>query len=112
LLKIPSVRQKADGGFLIWPLCYNTVMEILDKTKDNLREANKQIIYQSLGLVSSAFVLVAALAWNDAIRELISQYLKAGNGLISRFIYAILVTAIAAVVTMRLNKISEKYKDN
>jgi uncharacterized membrane protein len=87
-------------------------MEIIQKTKENVRETHKQVISQGVGMVSSAFILVAALAWNDAIRELISRYLKADSGLISRFIYAIIVTIIAAVITMRLNKIAEKYKDS
>lgn len=82
-----------------------------DKIPSQVKETNKRILLQALAFVSSAFVLVAALAWNDAIRELISQYLKAGSGLISRFIYAVVVTAIAVIITMRLNKIAEKYKD-
>ncbi len=86
-------------------------MEILNKTKEHVKETNKEIISQSVSLVSSAFILVAALAWNDAIKELITQYVKANGGLISRFIYAIIVTIVAVIITMRLNKILQKIKD-
>jgi hypothetical protein len=73
-----------------------------------IKETNKQVVLQSLGLISSAFVLVAALAWNDLIKDVITTYLNTGSGLISRLIYAILVTIIAAIVAMRLNKLSQR----
>jgi len=85
-------------------------MEFLDKTKENVKETNKQLISQSLGFITSAFVFVAGLAWNDAIRELISRYFQANSGLISRFVYALIVTVIAVIVTIHLNKINDKAK--
>lgn len=84
---------------------------MLEKTKQTVKETNKQVVTQTIGFISSAFVLVAALAWNDAIHELINDYFKAGSGLISRFIYAVIVTLLATLVTMRLTKIAEKFKD-
>lgn len=80
------------------------------KITTHVKETNKQIITQTLGFISSAFVLVAALAWNDAIRELISSYFPSSSGLISRFIYALIVTGIAVIVTMRLSALGEKLK--
>jgi hypothetical protein len=76
-------------------------MEILQKTKESVKETNKQIISQTMGFISSAFVLVAALAWNEAIKELITTYVPTNSGIF---------TIIAIVITSRLNKISEKYK--
>lgn len=75
---------------------------------EGVKQTNKQIVSQSLSLISSAFVLVAALAWNDAIKNLIMTYLKDRSGLISQFIYAIIVTTIAVIVTAKLNKIIQK----
>lgn len=86
-------------------------MAITDKAKQTVKETNREILGQTLGLITSAFVLVAALAWNDAIHELITRYLNAGSGIISRFVYAILVTIIAAIVGMKLSKLSQKLKD-
>ncbi len=85
-------------------------MEIIQKTKQNIAETNKQVLNQSVGFISSAFVLVAALAWNEAIKELITTYFHSGSGLVSRIIYAAIVTIIAVIVTARLNRIAEKYK--
>lgn len=75
---------------------------------EEIKKTNKNIALQSFGLISSAFVLVAALAWNDLIKELINTYLNAGSGLVSRFIYAGIVTLIAAIVTIHLNKLIAK----
>ena len=63
-------------------------------------------------LSTAGFGLVAALAWNDAIqafvKEYIDQYISVGSGIISRFIYAIIITAIAVLVTYQLTKLSGK----
>ncbi|MBL8030390.1 MAG: hypothetical protein JNN11_04020 [Candidatus Doudnabacteria bacterium] len=83
---------------------------LIDKTKENLKEANRLVVSQTAGFISSAFVLVAALAWNDTIKELIAQYFSTGRGLASRFAYTLIVTLIAVIVTSRLTKISEKFK--
>lgn len=86
-------------------------MQILEKARENARETQKEVISQGLGMVSSAFILVAALAWNDAIHELITQYFHSGSGITSRFIYALIVTVMAVIITVRLNKIVQRFKD-
>ena len=61
-------------------------------------------------LSTSGFGLVAALAWNDAIqafvKEYIDKYISVGSGIISRFIYAIVITIFAVIITYQLTKIS------
>ena len=63
-------------------------------------------------LSTAGLGLVAALAWNEAIqafvKEYIDQYISVGSGIISRFIYAIIITAIAVLVTYQLTKLSGK----
>ena len=53
---------------------------------------------------------MAALAWNEAIQafvqEYIDKYISVGSGIISRFIYAVIITIFAVVVTYQLTKIS------
>jgi len=85
--------------------------ELFEKTREEIRETNRQIISQGLSMVSSAFVLVAALAWNEAIKALISTYVKENSGLVYQFVYAAVVTIIAVIITVRLNKIAARYKD-
>lgn len=60
-------------------------------------------------LSTSGFGLVAALAWNEAIQEFVKQYIDkyfaGGSGVLSRFIYAVIITAFAVLVTYQLSKI-------
>ena len=69
----------------------------------------KELLKQMITLSTSGFGLVAALAWNEAIqafvKEYIDRYISVGSGLISRFIYAIIITALAVLITYQLTKI-------
>ncbi|AXV38448.1 MAG: hypothetical protein CIT01_09655 [Methanobacterium sp. BRmetb2] len=52
------------------------------------------------GLITAAFGLIAALAWNEAIKAIILEFFKAGNAITGLFIYAIIVTIIAVLATL------------
>lgn len=85
------------------------------------RELKKELVKQMITLSTSGFGVVAALAWNDAIqsfvKEYIDKYFSAGSGIMSRFIYAVIITVIAVLVTYQLTKMiktkddEEKKKD-
>lgn len=70
------------------------------------------VLKQMLTLATSGFGLVAALAWNTAIQEMVNTYIKPyvsqGSGLISLIVYALFITIIAVVVTINLSKIIER----
>lgn len=74
------------------------------------------VLKQMLTLATSGFGLVAALAWNNAIQELVTNYIKPylpqSSGLISLVIYAVFITVIAVVVTINLSKVIEKLEHN
>lgn len=77
----------------------------------------KELLKQMITLSTAGFGVVAALAWNDAIqsfvKEYIDKYFSAGSGIMSRFIYAIIITVIAVLVTYELTKmIKEKDEEN
>ncbi len=65
-----------------------------------------------LTLATSGLGLVAALAWNTLIQELVSQYIKpllgGASGVISLLIYAVLVTVLAVVITYNLSKLIKR----
>ena len=71
-------------------------------------EVTKLIMETILGLITTAFAFVAGLAWNDAIQKLIAKFIGAGDALPSLFIYAIVVTVIAVIVTVILARIAGK----
>lgn len=60
-------------------------------------------------LSTAGFGLVAALAWNEAVQAFVdhyvNKYLSVGSGIISKFIYAVLITLIAVFVTYELSKL-------
>lgn len=71
-------------------------------------EVTKLIMETILGLITTAFAFVAGLAWNDAIQKLIEQFIGTGDALPSLFIYAIVVTVVAVIVTVILARVAGK----
>lgn len=73
---------------------------------------HKAILKQMLTLATSSLGLVAALAWNELIKEVVNVYIKplvgGASGLISLFTYAVIVTSLAVIVTYNLTKIIKK----
>jgi len=80
------------------------------------KEFRKQFADRALKLVTSGFGLVAALAWNELIKEVVNVYVKPyfgkNSGLISLLIYALIVTALAVFITYQLSKIAGKDKED
>lgn len=83
--------------------------------KKKVKESPKlhnEIVKQMLTLATSGFGLVAALAWNEAIKEVVETYIKpiiGGNsGIISLLIYAVVITMLAVLVTYNLSKVVKK----
>ena len=77
-------------------------------TKEFL-DTPKKATVEGLTYVIAAFGLVAALAWNEAIKALINQFFnKPENNIISLFVYALIVTLVTVAATTRIRKIKEK----
>lgn len=83
-----------------------------EKTEKEKQSLRKEFIKTLLNLSTSAFGLVAALAWNEVIKELITSTIQPilgkSSGLLSLLVYAILVTFLAVLVTYNLSKLSER----
>lgn len=84
--------------------------------KKEAEEFKKQFADRLLKLVTSGFGLVAALAWNELIKEIIKRYIEpvfgGGSGIVSLFIYALVVTFLAVLVTYQLSKIVRVEKED
>lgn len=72
------------------------------------KETTKMILQSMIALASAALGLVAALAWNDAIKETIKLIMSDDESLASKYTYAILATAIAVIVVLVLAKLAAK----
>ena len=71
-----------------------------------MSDVGKEVIKTIITLVTTAFGLVAGLAWNDAIQALIGQFFEAGSALTGQIIYAVIVTVIAVIVTILLARMA------
>ena len=84
----------------------------INRLRKNASEVKKEVLKQMLTLSTSGLGLVAALAWNALIQELVGQYIKplvgGASGIISLLIYALAVTLLAVIVTYNLSKLAKK----
>ncbi|MBU2564614.1 hypothetical protein KKA23_03485 [Patescibacteria group bacterium] len=65
-----------------------------------------------LGYITAALGLVAGLAWNEAIKALIEEFIPlGGSDLVAKLIYAFIVTIIIVIVSMYLVKALKKDED-
>ena len=81
------------------------------KKLEEERSFRKELVQQLATLATSAFGLVAALAWNEAIQQFVKDYIEPsipGSGLLSRIIYALLITILAVLITYQLSRIASK----
>jgi len=91
-------------------------MDEKSKTKVSTKaaEAARKLKFETVktfsALLTSAFGLVAAFAWNETVKEAINRYISAGSGLKSKLIYAIFVTLIAVAVSYWLSSVSARYQ--
>lgn len=86
--------------------------KVIHRLKRHVGGLKKEVLKQMLTLSTSGFGLVAALAWNEVIKEVVSDYIKplvgGSSGIISLLIYAVLVTLLAVFVTFNLTKIVKR----
>lgn len=83
--------------------------------KSKEKRFHQEIISQMLTLATSGFGLVAALAWNEAIQEFVKQFIEPripGSGILSRLIYAVLITVLAVAITYQLSRLSSHFQNN
>jgi hypothetical protein len=69
-----------------------------------------QVIETIAALMTAAFGVLAALAWNSAINALVVEYLDAGTGWIALMIYAVIVTIIAVIAIIVIARAAAKAK--
>jgi len=70
-----------------------------------------EVIEKISALMTAAFGLIAALAWNDAIKSLFAEGgLLAFLAKYGVWVYAIFITVIAVVITVWIGKAADKIK--
>ncbi|EKF85661.1 DUF5654 family protein [Methanobacterium formicicum] len=72
--------------------------------KKQANEVKGQVLQTIATLITTAFGLIAALAWNEAIKAIILQFLPKGSDLWGLLIYAVVITIIAVVATIIIGR--------
>lgn len=66
----------------------------------------EEVVNSMSNLVTSAFALVAALAWNDAIQGLFDMFFGKEKSVMVQVIYAVAVTIIAVVAAVWIGRVA------
>lgn len=61
-----------------------------------------------IALMTAAFGLIAALAWNKFITDLIALFMKPGAGVWAELAYAVIITVIAILVIQAMGRLAER----
>ena len=72
----------------------------------------KEVLDKISALVTAAFGLVAALAWNDAIKAVFKEIFGTEDAIGPMLIYAILVTIIAVILTIIVARAAANAKNS
>ena len=71
-------------------------------------DMQKEVIEKIAALITAAFGLIAALAWNTAIQEIFRIIFGDQSGVLAMIFYAVVVTIVAIVVTIMIGRAAEK----
>lgn len=70
----------------------------------------KDVIEKIAALMTAAFGLVAALAWNGAIQSIFKEIFGEQGSISAMLTYAVVVTGIAVFATIWIAKVEERAK--
>ena len=70
-----------------------------------------EILDKIAALVTVAFGLVAALAWNGAIRAIFQHFFGTADSIPAMLVYAVVVTVIAVLVAIWIARAVKRAKD-
>ncbi|MBR6038116.1 MAG: hypothetical protein IKP53_05225 [Candidatus Methanomethylophilaceae archaeon] len=74
-------------------------------------EFKVQLLETFAALITAAFGLVAALAWNEAIKAAVASVFNTGDELLGLVVYAVIVTILAVIMTLLIARALGKAKD-
>jgi hypothetical protein len=78
------------------------------RKEKGVRRVKGAVIEKMSALITAAFGLVAALAWNDAIKAIFKAVFGTSEGIGPMLTYAVTVTLIAVFVTLWIGKVSAR----
>jgi len=86
--------------------------EIISKVKEHNKKLKIEVIDKLSTLITAGFGLVAALAWNDAIKSIVAKVFGSpGDQITAMVIYALIITLVAVLATVWISRIAQKVKE-
>lgn len=83
----------------------NENMSKQNQTPEEKKSLRIEILEQIASLVTSGFGLVAALAWNEAIKAMFAAFFpQPGGNIFALFSYALIITIIIVIITIQLGR--------
>ena len=73
-------------------------------------EFKVQLLETFAALITAAFGLVAALAWNEAIKQAVASVFGTEDDLLGLTVYAVIVTILAVIMTLLIARSLRKAK--
>ena len=83
----------------------------MGEDKEKPTTLKQEIIDKFAALITAAFGLVAALAWNDAIKAVFKEVFGTADAVGPMLIYAVMVTIIAVILTIIVARAAAKAKN-
>ncbi len=87
-------------------------MSVGKNISKEVKEFRRHLSSKTLDLLAAGFGLVAALAWNEAIKETVNVYIKPffgdSSGVITLYIYAVFVTLLTVFIVYNIGKLKKK----
>ena len=75
------------------------------QTLEEKKDLKVEILEQVSTLATAGFGLVAALAWNDAIKSLFNSFFPSPQGnLLAQLGYALVITILVVIITIQLGR--------
>ena len=84
----------------------------MDDKEEKSTTLKTEVLDKMAVLATTAFGLVAALAWNDAIKAIFKEILGDSNTIVPMLIYAIMVTIIAVILIILVARAVANAKNN
>jgi len=69
-----------------------------------------EVVEKLAALITAAFGLIAALAWNDTIKAIFKAVFGTAETVGAMLVYAVVVTIIAVFAAIQIGKVAEKAK--
>jgi len=102
-------RQSSKSGSIrATGFCYNINMnkDNNSSTQEEKKNLKVEVLEKVSTLATAGFGLVAALAWNDAIKAIFTQlFPQPSDNLTALIGYAVVITVIVVIITIHLGRL-------